>query len=454
MDMTNEELTPEEIIGQILGLNDYSALPSIGPQSVEEARGTANRGTASSHVRSGIELKKRATEAAIGGLESALLNTEPISTVVATVEEVIEDISLVQEARALGTPTAGTAALLVGQTIGVNQLWETKTGEDRKGRTLTDVARVQRAIVGVTRLLRAVSLLEGGMRLGRGVRVPGSLRSAGTEAEAQVPVKFPKDSAPAPNKKPLAASKVPAAKRPTAPHTVPLNTIEKPGAKTIEPDVKALKDAINRDIRATNSIRSLPAAERNAQRGLATAKPKSAGPRAKENKPAKVTAKPSVGSPKKAVTAPAKSTGSKGTGGAATPGKSTSSPATGRNIKGAANQVLGADQYRGGQTVLLAEVKMPNGEVRKVAMPNSPETGGSGWRDLQRDTARNLGYEPIEPSLPGSGLHAEENMNLWLRTKKAVITKWAIGRGKGGTSTVCTSQACRTITQGWPPQEK
>jgi hypothetical protein len=124
------------------------------------------------------------------------------------------------------------------------------------------------------------------------------------------------------------------------------------------------------------------------------------------------------------------------------------------NLKGAAGQIHGADQYRGGQTVLTAKLKLPNGDVEYVAVPNT----GAGWRDLQEEVAVDQGFKPIAPSTPGSDLHAEENLQAYISSiekqtgGKVTVEQWAISRGRGGTSAICTSATCRRISSGWGPQ--
>jgi hypothetical protein len=126
------------------------------------------------------------------------------------------------------------------------------------------------------------------------------------------------------------------------------------------------------------------------------------------------------------------------------------------NLKGAAGQIHGADQYRGRQTVLTAKLRLPNGDIEYVAVPNT----GAGWRDLQEDVAVQQGFKPIEPSAPGSDLHAEENLQAYITSieketnGKVTVLEWAVSRGKGGTSTICTTATCRLISSSWGPQVK
>lgn len=125
------------------------------------------------------------------------------------------------------------------------------------------------------------------------------------------------------------------------------------------------------------------------------------------------------------------------------------------SIKDAAVKIHSADQVRKGQVILTAKIKLESGKIKQVAIPNSPASGGPDWRDLQKETALAYGYEPLDTKMPGSGLHAEENMNMWLSENKgATVVEWAISRGIGGTSTICTTADCRRIIQGWPPQTK
>jgi hypothetical protein len=126
------------------------------------------------------------------------------------------------------------------------------------------------------------------------------------------------------------------------------------------------------------------------------------------------------------------------------------------NMKGAAGQIHGADQYRGGQTVVTAKLKLPNGDIEYVAVPNT----SAGWRDVQEDVAIDQGFKPLEPSAPGSDLHAEENLQAYISSiekqtgGKVTVMEWAVSRGKGGTSTLCTSATCRHISSRWGPQVK
>jgi hypothetical protein len=126
------------------------------------------------------------------------------------------------------------------------------------------------------------------------------------------------------------------------------------------------------------------------------------------------------------------------------------------NLKGAAGQIHGADQYRGGQTVLTAKLKLPNGDIEYVAAPNT----SAGWRDVQEEVAIDQGFKPIEPSTPGSDMHAEENLQAYISSiekqtgGKVTVLEWAISRGKGGTSAICTSATCRHLSSRWGPQVK
>jgi hypothetical protein len=126
------------------------------------------------------------------------------------------------------------------------------------------------------------------------------------------------------------------------------------------------------------------------------------------------------------------------------------------NLKGVAGQIHGADQYRGGQTVLTAKLKLPNGDIEYVAVPNT----GAGWRDVQEEVAMDHGFKPIEPSTPGSDLHAEENLQAYISSiekktgGKVTVMEWGISRGQGGTSALCNTATCRQISSQWGPQVK
>jgi RHS repeat-associated protein len=121
-------------------------------------------------------------------------------------------------------------------------------------------------------------------------------------------------------------------------------------------------------------------------------------------------------------------------------------PAT--SVKGDAGKIHGVDQYRGGQTVVTAEVRMPDGKVIKVAAPNE----GAGWRPEQKEMATKLGYRPLDPSTPGSGMHAEEELEAFRAVNKATVLRWGISRGRGGNSVVC--DGCSNVTKSWGPQER
>jgi hypothetical protein len=120
-------------------------------------------------------------------------------------------------------------------------------------------------------------------------------------------------------------------------------------------------------------------------------------------------------------------------------------------LKKAAGLIHGADTYRANQVILTGEVQMGTGEVKKVAMPNS----GAEWRDLQKEIARGLGFEPLDP--PHSGdkdCHAEENLGWWLTLHpRSKLLGWAISRGRGGTSAICTACKKFALYQKWPPDE-
>ena len=118
-------------------------------------------------------------------------------------------------------------------------------------------------------------------------------------------------------------------------------------------------------------------------------------------------------------------------------------------LKADAGLIHGVDQYRGGQTILTAKLKLPSGEEIKVAVPNE----GGGWRPEQRDFAEALGYKTLDASKPGSRMHAEKELEVFRQKQKAVVLEWSISRGKGGTSTVC-NEGCKYFTRNWGPQQQ
>ncbi|VVO04135.1 hypothetical protein PS710_02909 [Pseudomonas fluorescens] len=120
-----------------------------------------------------------------------------------------------------------------------------------------------------------------------------------------------------------------------------------------------------------------------------------------------------------------------------------------KQLKADAGLIHGVDQYRGGQTVLTAELKMPGGKKVKVAVPNE----GAGWRPEQREKAISLGYEPLDARTPGSGMHAENELEVFRRENNATVIEWAISRGKGGNSIVC-NEGCKSFTRHWGPQQR
>ena len=141
-------------------------------------------------------------------------------------------------------------------------------------------------------------------------------------------------------------------------------------------------------------------------------------------------------------------------GNSAAKGDSKSSPTpqgkpTAKQLKGDAGLIHGVDQYRGGQTMLTAELKMADGKKLKVAVPNE----GAGWRPEQREKAVSLGYKPLDASTPGSGMHAEGELEVFRKANKATVTEWAISRGTGGTSTVC-NEGCKYFTRNWGSQQQ
>lgn len=129
-----------------------------------------------------------------------------------------------------------------------------------------------------------------------------------------------------------------------------------------------------------------------------------------------------------------------------------SEPARKKNnqqMKADAGLIHGTDQYRGGQTLLTATLKMPNNETIKVAVPNE----GAGWRPEQKEKAISLGYKPLDASTPGSKMHAEQELEVFRKERNASVVEWAISRGKGGNSTVC-NEGCKNFTKNWGTQQK
>ncbi|CUU56570.1 RHS repeat-associated core domain-containing protein [Parafrankia irregularis] len=120
-----------------------------------------------------------------------------------------------------------------------------------------------------------------------------------------------------------------------------------------------------------------------------------------------------------------------------------------KQLKADAGTIHGVDQYRGGQTLLTAELKMPDGSKLKVAVPNE----GAGWRPEQREKAVSLGYKPLDARTPGSGIHAEQQLEIFRKEKNATVTEWAISRGKGGNSIIC-NEGCKNFTKNWGPQQQ
>jgi RHS repeat-associated protein len=130
--------------------------------------------------------------------------------------------------------------------------------------------------------------------------------------------------------------------------------------------------------------------------------------------------------------------------------KSSQAPkAEAKQLKADAGLIHGVDQYRGGQTLLTAELKMPDGKKLKVAVPNE----GAGWRPEQKEKAVSLGYKPLDAKTPGSGMHAEGELEAFRKETNATVIEWAISRGKGGNSIVC-NEGCKNFTRNWGPQQR
>ncbi|MET0363936.1 MAG: hypothetical protein ABW169_04720, partial [Sphingobium sp.] len=75
------------------------------------------------------------------------------------------------------------------------------------------------------------------------------------------------------------------------------------------------------------------------------------------------------------------------------------------------------------------------------------------WRADQKAMAVELGYKPLEASRPGSGMHAEGEMEVFRQSVDGKVTQWAISRGRGGNSVVC-NEGCKNLTRNWGPQQK
>jgi hypothetical protein len=117
-------------------------------------------------------------------------------------------------------------------------------------------------------------------------------------------------------------------------------------------------------------------------------------------------------------------------------------------FKFAANQIHGANPYRAGQVILTAAIQLPSGVTEKWAVPNT----GAGWRKGQKAVAIRLGFKPLVPLVSGSDIHAEENLAAYLhKTPGSRVLRWAISRGKGGTSNVCVK--CKNLSKGWSGRE-
>jgi RHS repeat-associated protein len=128
------------------------------------------------------------------------------------------------------------------------------------------------------------------------------------------------------------------------------------------------------------------------------------------------------------------------------------------SLKGDAGKIHGEDQYRKGQVILTAILKLSSGKLVKVVIPNE----GAGWRPGQKELAIKMGYRTLEGTTPGSDIHAEQSLEAQIAPKAgknatdlsgAQVLRWAISRGVGGTSEVCTGQ-CQVIVKKWGPQDK
>lgn len=138
-------------------------------------------------------------------------------------------------------------------------------------------------------------------------------------------------------------------------------------------------------------------------------------------------------------------------------GASGGKPSNKKPLRADAGLIHGEDQYRGKQTILTAVLRLLNGKVMKVAIPNE----GAGWRPGQREVAVRLGYKPLGGTTPGSDVHAEASLDAQIQPRVrnptelsgARVENWAISRGAGGTSEICTG-SCRSIVKGWPEPER
>lgn len=120
-----------------------------------------------------------------------------------------------------------------------------------------------------------------------------------------------------------------------------------------------------------------------------------------------------------------------------------------QQLKADAGLIHGIDQHRGGQTMLTAEVRMPDGKTIKVAVPNE----SAGWRPEQRAEAIRLGYTPLDASTPGSNMHAEGELEAFRKSNNATVTGWAISRGRSGNSVVC-NEGCKNFIKKWGQQQR
>lgn len=117
-------------------------------------------------------------------------------------------------------------------------------------------------------------------------------------------------------------------------------------------------------------------------------------------------------------------------------------------FKHAAGQIHGANHYRAGQVILTAEIELSSGKKINVAIPNT----GAGWKPGQKEVAKRLGFIPLNPFVPGSDMHAEENLAAYLQqTPGSKVLRWAISRGRGGTSNRCVK--CQNLSKRWPGRE-
>lgn len=232
----------------LVGRQDLNPTFSIGPLSPDHARGLLNRGTEP-------DLGQIAEDAAFATLKdpnyyiSSLLNYTHLSPIVGLIEEAAEGFDLVQEARDQGVPPSQIAALVIGQTIGTNQLIEGFSGVDRDGHVLSKEAQAQRIVEGWGRLVRTFGALSGEIE---GEVSEPVFRSKGTRTPLTEPVfrdpalrsKQPKT--PLESRKPSTPHpSVPSAEpgRMTTPRTGAETDVQKLGGKEASPKpVKRLVD--------------------------------------------------------------------------------------------------------------------------------------------------------------------------------------------------------------------